>query len=313
MNISGILQTVAFLTLFILFISGSIGWLFGYTIIAAMVISVAILLLSHKHYEIRVDEFSGITEVGGEISVTVRFKKNGFCFLPVVFVMGELPDGRFKACSSLLFRKESEAVVRFRPRSCGLNKVTFTRSYAGGFLGLFHLYRNLDMCSSVAVLPRLVEYTGPEVVPSFLPSESEEREDGAAVAYGGTAGYEHRDYMAGDSPRRINYKLSAKKHKLLVRMDESSGTESTNIVLAADADGNCAEQALALAGRLVMGGSPVSVYHQGAVFAASLPSSVDKLREWLAFRRFTGEFSGVDAAPTGNVCVIISPQGISVK
>lgn len=312
MNVSGILQSAVFLALFLIFINGGIGWMLCYTIAAAMLISVLLWLFSRKNYEIVMDGFSGVTDVGGECILNIRLRKTGFCFLPLIVIEGEMAGSRFEAHASLLFRNESKAMVKLRPRSCGLNRITVSRCYAEDIFGLLKSRKSLNMSSSAAVLPRQLDYIGPEVVPSFLPSESEEREEGITVSFGGTAGYEHRDYVAGDSPRRINYKLSAKRRRLMVRMDESGGTESTHILLSADADGSCAEQALALADKLVLGGSPAAVYHHGEVFEAALPASIDKLREWLAFRDFSGVYSGADTAPTGNVCVVISPWGIKV-
>lgn len=313
MNISGILQSAMFIALFLVFINAGIGWLLAYTIIAALVISFVVWWFSRKNFTVETDEFAGVTEVDGECSVRVRLKKTGFCFLPAIVVEGEMSEMRFQVHASLLFRGSSEAVVKLRPKHCGLNRIKVTRCIAYDFFGMFRRRSAADLSGSVAVLPRQVEYSGPAVVPSFLPSESEEREEGITVAFGGTAGYEHREYVRGDSPRRINYKLSAKRRRLMVRMDESGGTESTKIILSPDADSTCAEQALALADKLVLGGSPVSVYHHGEDFEAALPASIDKLREWLAFRDFSGMYSGNDDAPTGNVCVVISPRGIVLK
>ena len=313
MKASGILQAAAFIALFLIFINGSIGWMLSYTIIAALLISFLLWLFSHRNYEVAADEFAGVTEVGGECVLHIKLRKTGFCFLPLIIVMGNMAGAPFEAHTSLLFRRESVVAVKMRARSCGLNRITVRCCAAEDIFGLFGSRKKLDIGSSAAVLPRLVDYTGPEVVPSFLPSESEEREEGIAVNFGGTAGYEHRDYVAGDSPRRINYKLSAKRHRLMVRMDESGGTESTNIVLSDDADSTCAEQALALADKLVLSGSPAAVYHHGEVFEAVLPASVDKLREWLAFRDLTAAYSGKEAKPAGNVCVVISPHGMALK
>ena len=56
-------------------------------------------------------------------------------------------------------------------------------------------------------------------------------------------GYEHREYVAGDSPRRVNYKLSAKKQKLMVRLDESNGYATTNLYITENAQPVCCDKA----------------------------------------------------------------------
>lgn len=311
MTISGILQAAIFVVFFLLFINGGIGWLLVYTLLAAMLISFVLWFVSRKAFTVSVEEFSGIAEVGRECEAVVRIRKDGFCFLPTIKLIGEVGGRPFEVHTSLLFGHEAAVPVRIRPEKCGLLQAKLVQSVALDFFGLFRRRCNVEECSAIAVLPRQVEYTGPEVVPSLLPSENEEREEGVAVFFGGTAGYEHRDYVQGDSLRRVNYKLSAKKRRLMVRLDESGGTESTNILLTSDADGDCAEQALALADIMVFGGSPVNVYHRGEVFSVTAPPSVDKLREWLAFRELGGERIA-DDMPSGSVCVVISPQGIKV-
>lgn len=312
MTISGILQAAIFIAFFLVFINGEIGWLLVYTLLAALLISFALWFVSRKAFTVSVEEFSGIADVGRECTVIVNLRKDGFCFLPCIKVMGSAGGRPFELNTSLLFRKEAAVEITFRPESCGLLRIKLSQASAQDFFGTFRRRSVLDDCSAIAVMPRRVEYVGPEVVPSLLPSENEEREEGVAVSFGGTAGYEHRDYVQGDSLRRVNYKLSAKKRRLMVRLDESGGTESTNILLTSDADGDCAEQALALADRLVPSGSPVNVYHKGEVFFVAAPPSVDKLREWLAFRELGGEYLA-DDMPSGSVCVVISPQGIKVK
>ena len=310
--ISEILQAAVFLAFFLVFINGSTGWMLAYTLLAAVLISFALWFVSRKAFTVSVEAFSGIAEVGRECVVTMRLRKDGFCFLPCIVVTGELAGRHFVARTSLMLRSEAQVDIRLRPAECGLHRVKLLGTSAQDFFGLFCRRTTAEGSSAIAVLPRQVDYSGPEVVPSLLPSEDEEREEGVTVSFGGTAGYEHRDYVQGDSLRRVNYKLSAKKRRLMVRLDESGGTESTNILLTADADGSCAEQALALADRLVLNGSPVTVYHRGEAFDVTVPPSVDKLREWLAFREFGGE-TQTDNAPAGSVCVVISPQGIKVR
>ncbi len=312
MTISGILQAAIFIVFFLVFINGGIGWLLVYTMLAALLFSFVLWFVSRKAFAVSVQEFSGIAEVGRECVATVKVVKTGFCFLPCIKVTGETDGRAFEVHTSLMLRQEAAVLVRIRPEKCGLLKMRLVQTSAQDFFGIFRRCSRVEEHSAIAVLPRQVEYIGPEVVPSRLPSENEEREEGIAVSFGGTAGYEHRDYVQGDSLRRVNYKLSAKKRRLMVRLDESGGTESTNILMTSDADADCAEQALALADIMVLGGSPVNVYHRGEMFSVAAPPSVDKLREWLAFRELGGECIADDMS-SGSVCVVISPQGISVK
>ena len=44
-------------------------------------------------------------------------------------------------------------------------------------------------------------------------------------------GYEHREYVEGDPLKRVNWKLSSKKNKLMVRLDEAASSVQPLIVL----------------------------------------------------------------------------------
>lgn len=311
MNVSGLIQTLFFAAVFMIFIDGPIGWLLLYTICIALVISFALCLLSAKHFVVIAEEFSGIVSSGGECEVKLTIAKKGFCLLSHIALEGTFGGQRFAVRTALLFDKSVTVTLRLKADSCGLKKAIVERSVAEDMFGILRLKRALDISTAVAIKPREVEYTGPQVIPSVLPSDEEEREEGTSVLFGGSAGYEHRPYADGDSPKRINYKLSAKKQQLMVRLDESNGTESTNIVIQGGVGSEMAEQAYALARKLVMDGSPATVYYLGERFFTSSQSSLVQLKEWIAFRDF--EATGETVIPEGTVNVVLSSQGIKIK
>lgn len=311
-TVLGIVYTLLSVAVMLMFIDGETGWLLLYTIGTALVASSVLTAISRNHIELIAEEFSGVSSVGEKMVVRLNVRKKGFCFVPFVTVYGEFLGQRFEARASLIFGSEQMIELTFKPMECGMQAVRFSEYTLTDFFGLAIIRRKSDLVSKIAVLPRIVDYSGPEVTPSFYPAENEQREEGTTMVFGGSAGYEHRDYAAGDPPRRINYKLSAKKRRLMVRMDEGGSVESTNIVLMPDADGACAEQALALAKKLVSKGAAVTVIHGEDSFDAALPGSVDKLREWLAFRCLDGTLSKCKDT-SGRVCVEISPREIVVR
>lgn len=307
------IQFLMFVGFIMLLINGEIGWTMLYTIAAAYILSLVICFISRKRYTVKMDSFSGTVKCGTECTALITVSKKGFCLLPYITIEGSFGSKRFTVKASLLFKSTAQITIKCRPEQCGLCRIELTNAYAEDFFGLVRFASKPTGHSSVAVLPRSVEYNGPEVTPSLLPSESESREEGPSVTFGGTPGYEHREYSSGDSPRRINYKLSAKRKKFMVRLDESAGTESTNIILSDDADGNCAEQALALAKRLAVRNSPSVVWYQGESFEATSFTALEQLREWLAFRDFSDNTGTGLAMPTGSVSVVISPTGLAVR
>lgn len=310
--VSGLLQTLFFAAIIMLFIDGETGWLLIYTVIAAVTLSALPVIFSRNNVSVSMDSFSGMTSVGEKTTAKLKVSKKGFCFVPFVTVSGEFAGQPFVAKLSLLLRKSSVVELYFRPSECGLHKITVNSVQLSDFFGVARFRRNAAETASIGVLPRVVEYKGPTVMPSTVPTDDEQQEESRSSLFGGMAGYEHREYVAGDSPRRINYKLSAKKRKLMVRMDESTATETTNILLSADADGICAEQAFALAKKLAETGSPVAVYHKGESFSVGRPENIDRLREWFAFRELGGEAQVMQQLPKSGTNVLISPGKVEI-
>ena len=63
-------------------------------------------------------------------------------------------------------------------------------------------------------------------------SDEEEENDTAMMFSANVApGYEHREYVQGDPLKRVNWKLSTKKNKLMVRLDEAVASVQPLIIL----------------------------------------------------------------------------------
>lgn len=297
-NSFGYIQAAIVAAVFMLFINGEIGSTILYVIVGANLISIALLLVSKKHFTATLHSLSGVTECGRAVEFTVKLKKSGFCFIPHVDVC--LEAGQIiHLKTALLFRKEIEVSGSFTAEHSGLNHLKLTKVIVSDFLGNIGLEIKSDQSAQMAVLPRIIEYDGPEVLPNMLPSEDEEAEEGATTLHGGMPGYEHREYVPGDSPRRVNYKLSAKRGLLMVRLDESSGSASTNLYIAQNALPVCCDKAFALASRLIMRGGTVMITHKGDSRVANTPETLDRMREWLAFREYAEktEFIASDVPP----------------
>ena len=284
-HIPGYIQAAIFAAVFMLFINGEIGSVLLYVIIGANIISIILILISKNHFTATLHSLSGVTECGRSVEFTVTLKKKGFCFIPFVDVC--LDSGEpIHLRTGLLFRREIEVSGSFIAEHCGLNILKLDKVTVGDFLGNFRFNIPCGQQSQMAVLPRIIEYDGPEIPPNMLPSEEEESEEGITTMRGGMPGYEHREYVPGDSPRKVNYKLSAKRGRLMVRLDESSGSASTDIYISENALPVCGDKAFALASRLIMRGGTVRITHKGDSRTANTPETLDRMREWLAFRQF---------------------------
>ncbi len=292
-HLAGYIEAVVFAVLFLVFISGEAGWMIVYTLVGAGIFSVLSCLLSKKHFTVRIKPVTGLAECGERLEYEITLEKTGFCFLPHIELC--IDDGTaVRAQTSLLFRKEAALCCGFSAKHGGLNPVTLSGAFLSDFLGLVRLRVPLSGSAVFAVAPRRTEYTGPAVLPKTLPSESEELEEGKTALSGGIPGYEHREYMPGDSIRRINYKLSAKRGKLMVRLDENIRAGNTNIYISPDGAPPCGDMAFALAESIVSRGGSVRIIHKGESAVSFSPETLYKIREWLAFRDYAAPETNPD-------------------
>lgn len=302
-------QALLFSALFLVFINAEIGWALIYVIGTAIVVSVTTFLISRKRFTVELRELSGVCECGRSIEFEIILKKNGFCAIPFVELC-VVANGAVNIRTSLMFRKKVSVSGSFKAEHSGLNKVTLDKVVIRDFLGLLQFKIPAEQTTQVAVLPRLIEYDGPEVKPNMLPSEEEEAEEGVTVMSGGMPGYEHREYVPGDSPRRVNYKLSAKRQRLMVRLDESNGYATTNLYISGNGMPICCDKAFALANRLIIRGGTVKITHKGEERTAATPETLDRMREWLAFREYAETPDGVSETPPPDTAVVFSGNGI---
>lgn len=312
---AGFIQAIAFAVVFLLFISGEAGWILIYCMLAALAASIAVCAVSHKHISVSCSGFAGVYQLGQEVTAELRVNGRGFCVLPYVVINGIFMGKPFSARCSVFGKHGGCVKLSMRAEECCLNRLEIYDVQLRDFLGVivFSSPARPEPCAA-AVLPGIAEYSGPEVTAPLLPSDDDEETE-RPVLSGGMPGYEHRGYVPGDSPRRINYKLSAKKHSLLVRKDEGTSAERVDIVLAPGADGGCAEQAFALSQKLIADGGAVRVIFGGESFSASSPAGAAQLREWLAFRDLRNISAASErrqSASISHTVVTISPEGITV-
>lgn len=287
-NIQATVFAVIFALMFLLFLNAEIGSVLLYVAMGVSVLAFVLLCVSKNHFTVSLTGLSGTVECGRNVEFEVVLEKTGFCFIPFIEVCIDAGES-IRVRTSLLFRKSVTVKGAFVAKHSGLNKVTLEKAIVGDFLGNGRFTVNIGEEAQMAVLPQIIEYDGPEVLPNMLPSEEEETEEGMSVRQGGMPGYEHREYVPGDSPRRVNYKLSAKRGKLMVRLDESNGYAATNLLIEQNGLPVCCDKAFALARRLVIRGGTVKITHRGEARTASTPETLDRMREWLAFREFASE------------------------
>lgn len=114
--------------------------------------------------------------------------------------------------------------------SCGKLEVS-------DYLGLFSFpVKDVPAPVQIGVIPSIPSLTGAALMlravsDVVMTMDEEEEEASASFTNQSMPGYIHRDYVPGDNLKRINWKLSAKRRKLMVRMDEAANAVRPTVIL----------------------------------------------------------------------------------
>ncbi|MBP0973220.1 MAG: DUF58 domain-containing protein [Oscillospiraceae bacterium] len=119
----------------------------------------------------------------------------------------------------------------------GCGKIRPAQLVVSDYLGLFRFrVKQSPEPLEVGVIPVIPSLTGAglmlhNVSDIVLTSDDDEEETSAQFSTQSMPGYIHRDYVPGDNLKRINWKLSAKRQKLMVRMDEAVSAVRPSVIL----------------------------------------------------------------------------------
>lgn len=309
----GFTQALMFILPFLLMINGEIGWIMLYAVIAAHIISAVLFLISVRHVEAVMEpEFLGVHEKNEKIGVNVTFRKTGFCLLSdisLALMVGSDGDV-LKARTALIGRKSVTVKFECSFADCGINEASCVGWAAADILGFLSKQGGGINPARAAVLPEMKPYTGAPPVPRLIPDEDDDEQEETVqnAIFGGTPGYEYRGYEAGDSPRRVNYKLSAKRHEIMVRRDESTISGTTRILIKSGCYPDSAELALSMADEIIRRGGAAEIFHLDDSYRAASCETLEKLREWLAFREYGADMPDAEDALSEKMDYVIRPS-----
>lgn len=174
------------------------------------------------------------------VHVTVRAEGR----LPIPFV-------RFRLCSEATASADDPRAVQsamtaaepleipmgYQAAYAGSGSIWLEELVISDYLGLFRFgIKDKPETLKIGVIPEIPSITGASLMlravsDAVLTMDEEEEESSASFTSQSMPGYIHRDYVPGDNLRRINWKLSAKRNKLMVRMDEAASAVRPTVVL----------------------------------------------------------------------------------
>lgn len=210
--------------------------------LSAFLLSLAFALYGRKRVKVSLD-CDAYVKSGSEIKVKICVEKIGKFPLPIIEIkpaaslVFEQQNKVYRM--SLVSKNKSEFIFKLPSNIAGNGEIYIDSVFSSDFLGFikFKITQPLPSPKSVGVIPEIPEVTASSELFRFLAdavltSDEDEENDTAMLFSANTApGYEHRDYVVGDSLKRVNWKLSSKTSKLMVRLDEASSAAEPCIVL----------------------------------------------------------------------------------
>lgn len=227
--------------LFTFNLDGDIGVVIWSFLIIAPLLSFLLTFRGRRNVRVQLEAPTYVAK-GKSFAALVRLGSDGRLPVPFVrFGMLQNPcfsqaDARNVQCSlmpgePLEIRQSMTAVY------AGCGKLALDTAEISDYLGLINLtIQDLPESLTVGVIPEIPSLTDAGImlhtVTDIVATQDEdEEESSAAFSSVSMPGYIHRDYVPGDNLRRINWKLSAKRQKLMVRMDEAAATVRPSVIL----------------------------------------------------------------------------------
>ena len=235
------LAAVAYLLyIFTFYIDGEMGMILIAFMIFAPAISFIMAIYARDRIKISFN-CDAYVKKHSTLKVTVTAEKTGFFPLAVVEVKlkaSEVFEENDKIYRfSMVGEDKKTFTLEYKAQTGGNGEISVENIYSCGFLGFLKFkVNNIFQPVSIGVIPEIPEIKTSSqffrnIADVVLTSDEEEDNDTMMLFSSNTTpGYEHREYVAGDPLKRINWKLSTKKDKLMVRLDEAAASAQPMIL-----------------------------------------------------------------------------------
>lgn len=234
-----------FAVIFALFLDANVGWFILLSLILAPLLSVFLAWLSSRLLLVSCDLKETILSRGDSCCMTIHITNRSiFPTPPLELTLTKGPGVCSKEpyiLASVISRATQSFPISFTAQICGKSTIGIEKLRVTDYLGLFSFpIRKPDINSlqkSIAVIPDIAEISARDdnllktMQASLHTDDSDDTTESLTASFGGFPGYNSREYVPGDPLKRINWKQSAKKNKLLVRLDDEMASQAINVVL----------------------------------------------------------------------------------
>ena len=234
-----------FAIIFALFLDANVGWFLLLALILAPLLSILFAWISSLLITVSMELKEDILSKGDTCGMTVHIKNPSIFPTPPLDITLTHEPGLYSSnphiIASVISRSTQSFSAGFTAHICGESTVGIAKVRITDYLGLFSFsprkiqYDSLQ--KRMAVIPNIAEISARDdtllkTMQASLHSESsDDTNESSTLSFGGLPGYNHRDYVPGDPLKRINWKQSARKNKLLVRLDDEMASQAINVVL----------------------------------------------------------------------------------
>lgn len=223
-----------------LYVDGSSGILLLYFIGLIPIISIVFMVIASKNIDISLKISNDTIKKNSNVEVTIFATKKISIFIPFVnislgysphfdmdnnnYPTDDFPKLRFSMAYDRIFSYN----YKFISKISGKGSIYINDAYIYDYLGFFRMkLKNVSSSIDVFITPDVKDITSSQILfnsicNNIITNDEEENSNDNGISVGSTLGYLHREYVLGDTPKRINWKLSCKKNKLMVRLDEPS-------------------------------------------------------------------------------------------
>ncbi len=246
--VKGIISYILALALtvfFALYMNATVGWFMFVALILAPVLSVFFALLTSLFTGVDIEMEDCVLAKGDSCRMKIHVRnKSLFPTTPLEIEMlsmdGVKCQDKQVIASLLPFDKQSFEVT-FTAKISGPAMVGIKSVKATDYLGILSfMVRRIaydKLKRHVAVIPNMADISlRDDKILMIMQAanqyeDSDDTKEAGTNTVGGFPGCDNREYQPGDPLKRINWKQSAKRGKLLVRLDDVLSSKSVNLVL----------------------------------------------------------------------------------
>ena len=138
-------------------------------------------------------------------------------------------------CLSMGTARKAVYEIPLHPQFCGSGAVRLTDMVLSDYLAMFRFRLKQTAENTLLITPEIPEMQANSnlfrSVSTAVAAADEETDATPNFSASSMPGYDHRDYIPGDSLKRINWKLSSKRRHLMVRQDEPIALARLSVVL----------------------------------------------------------------------------------